>query len=273
MELRDSVAILTGASRGIGTYLAEALARRGVDLVLAARSAEGLEKTAEKVRRLGARATIVPTDVGKVADLEGLVRRAEEEMGPVDLLINNAGIEKYTFYESQDIELIEAIMRTNVIAPQILTRLVLPGMVERKKGHIVNIASVAGKTAVPYNVIYSSSKHALVGFSWSLREEMRPHNVGVSVICPGFVSEAGMYHDWSGGTKPPSVAKTVSPEKVTAKTIEAIEKNKAEVVVAGGMLPWADIFAAFSPEIPAAIGRKSGSYAYLENEARKGRDG
>ena len=271
MELRGSVAILTGASRGIGTYLAEALARRGVDIALAARSAEDLEENANIVRRVGARAITVPTDVTKQADLEELVRRAESELGPVDLLINNAGIERYAYFETSDIESIEAIMRTNVLGPQILSRLVTPGMVARRRGHVVNISSVAGKTAVPFNVIYSSSKHALVGFSWSLREEMRRHNVGVSVICPGFVSDAGMHHDWSKGTTPPKVAKTVSPEKVTEKTIEAIEKNKAEVVVAGGLLPWADVFAAFSPEIPAAIGRKSGSYDYLEKEARKTR--
>ena len=271
MELRSGVAIVTGASRGIGTYLAEALARRGLDLALAARSAEGLEKTAEAVRRIGARAITVPTDVMKTADLENLVRRASDELGPVDLLINNAGIERYTFFEDSEIDSIEAIMRTNVIAPQILTRLVIPGMVDRRRGHIVNISSVAGKTAVPFNIIYSSSKHALVGFSWSLREEMKRHGVGVSVICPGFVSDAGMYHDWSGGTKPPKVAKTVPPEKVAAKTIEAIEKDKAEVVIAGGLLPLADVFAALSPEIPAVIGRKSGSYAYLEKEARKTR--
>lgn len=269
MELRSGVAIVTGASRGIGTYLAEALARRGLDLALAARSAESLEKTANVVRRIGARAITVPTDVTKTEDLEDLVRRATDELGPVDLLINNAGIERYAFFETSDVDSIEAIMRTNVIAPQILTRLVIPGMVERRRGHIVNISSVAGKTAVPFNVIYSSSKHALVGFSWSLREEMRRYGVGVSVVCPGFVRDAGMFHDWSGGIKPPKVAKTVAPEKVAAKTIEAIEKDKAEVVVAGGLLPVADVFAAFSPEIPAAIGRRSGSYAYLEKEARK----
>ena len=271
MELRNTVAILTGASRGIGVHLAEALARRGVDLALAARSAGDLGSTAEIVRRVGARAITVPTDVTKVADLEELVKRTEAELGPVDLLINNAGIERYAYFESSDVDSIQAIMQTNILGPQLLSRLVLPGMVERRRGHIVNISSVAGKTAVPFNVIYSSSKHALVGFSWSLREEMRRHNIGVSVVCPGFVSDAGMYHDWSGGTQPPKVAKTVTPQKVVTRTIEAIEKNKAEVVVAGGLLPWADVFAAFSPEIPAAIGRKSGSYDYLEKEARKTR--
>lgn len=271
MELRNSVAILTGASRGIGAHLAEALARRGVDIALAARGAEGLEATANAVRRVGARAITVPTDVTDGSDLEQLVKRTEDELGPVDLLVNNAGIERYAFFESSDVDSIAAIMNTNVIGAQVLSRLVVPGMVERKRGHIVNISSVAGKTAVPYNVIYSSSKHALIGFSWSLREEMRRYNVGVSVVCPGFVSDAGMYHDWSQGTTPPKVAKTVPLEKVVAKTIEAIEKNKAEVVVAGGLLPWADVFAAFSPEIPALIGRKSGSYEYLEKEARKNR--
>jgi NAD(P)-dependent dehydrogenase (short-subunit alcohol dehydrogenase family) len=130
------------------------------------------------------------------------------------VLVNNAGIERYTDFHSYDLDMIEKIIRVNVVAAEVLTRLVVPGMIDRARGHIVNISSVAGKSAVPYNAVYSSSKHALVGFSWSLREELKPYGIGVSVVCPGFVREAGMFADWSGGTEPPGMTRSVSPERV-----------------------------------------------------------
>jgi short-subunit dehydrogenase len=267
MKLEGSVAILTGASRGIGVYLAEALAAQGVHLALAARSEADLELTASKVERRGVRTLQVATDVTERADLQNLVERATAELGPVDLVVNNAGIEHYGKFETYDDDLMEQIYKTNVLAAQWLTKLALPGMIERKRGHIANIASVAGKTAVPYNSIYSSSKHALVGFSWSLREEMRKHGVGVSVICPGFVSGAGMFADWSKGAKPPKLTKTVTPEKVAAKTIEAIEKDKAEVIVAAGLVRFVDVFHALSPGFTTGLARRTGGYKFLENEA------
>lgn len=265
MQLAGSNAIVTGASRGIGVYLANDLARKGVNLALAARSAEELEKTAESARRYGVSAVAIPTDVSNTEDLRALVDKAKAELGSVDLLVNNAGIEHYVDFHEADPELIEKIMRVNYLAPATLTRFVLPDMVERKHGHIANIASVAGKTAVPYNVIYSSSKHALVGFSWSLREELKPHGVGVSVVCPGFVSDAGMFADWSGGRKPPGLTRAVSPQKVSAMTIKAIESNKAEIIVASGLTKVVDVFHALSPGLTTTIARKSGAYRFMSS--------
>lgn len=266
MDLRNSVGILTGASRGIGVYLAEALAREGVHLALAARSAEDLEVTAKRLEGFGIRTTTVRTDVTNPSDLENLVDRATNDLGPVDILVNNAGVEQYQPYQEYEFDMIEKIMKTNVIAAQWLTRMVLPGMVERHRGHIVNIASMAGKMAVPYNAVYSASKHALVGFSWSLHEEMLKHNVGVSAICPGFVADAGMFADWSQGKRPPGVAGTVEPETVAVKTIEAIKKNKAEVMVAP---PVMKISKAAPYELVAAIARRTGGYDFLEKVAVK----
>ena len=263
MELRNANCILTGASRGIGIYLADRLARRGVNLALAARSAEDLEDTAERMRHRGIKAIAIPTDVGQRDDLEALVGKATAELGSVDILINNAGIEHYTDFHKADIDEIEKILRVNVLAAEVLTRLVLPDMVERRRGHIVNIASVAGKTAVPYNVVYSSSKHALVGFSWSLREELKPYGIGVSVICPGFVAEAGMFADWSGGKTPPGTVQAVTPQKVADETISAIEKNKAEVIVAKGLAKIVDVVHAISPALATGTARKMGAYRFL----------
>lgn len=267
MELKGKIAILTGASRGIGVFLAEALAAKGVHLALAARNGKDLDATASRLEGSGVRVITVPTDVTELESLKGLVSRTTDELGAPDLLVNNAGIEHYARFQEYDIELIARIMQTNVVGPQWLTRLVLPGMVDRRVGHVVNIASVAGKTAVPFNSVYSASKHALVGFSWSLREEMRPHGVGVSVVCPGFVSDSGMFSDWSVGRKPPGLAGSVSPQLVAAKTIAAIEKNKAEVIVAPGVMKGVDVLHAISPELTTAIARRSGSYRFLEETA------
>ncbi len=269
MELRGSIAIVTGASRGIGTFIAETLTRKGASVALAARSEQELKETQARVEQLGGRAISVPTDVGKTRDLEVLVERTEAELGPVDLLVNNAGIEHYAHYQEIDIDKIEKILRVNLWAPEVLSRLVLPGMVERRRGHIVNVASVAGKTAVPYNSVYSSSKHGLVGFSWSLREEMKSYGVGVSVVCPGFVSDSGMFHNWSQGNKPPAVSRAVEPRDVADAVVKAIEKNKAEVIVAKGLTKIVDVTHAISPAFTTSIARRSGAYAFLRKATRR----
>lgn len=158
MELKGSTGIVTGASRGIGVFLAEALAAKRVNLALVARSEEDLEATAARVRRRGVEVIAVSADVTSRSDLEVVVQRTRAELGPVGLLVNNAGIERYGHFESYDPEIMRSILETNVLGAMWLTRLVLPEMVERGRGHVVNIASVAGKTAVPYNPVYSASK-------------------------------------------------------------------------------------------------------------------
>jgi short-subunit dehydrogenase len=265
MELRGANCVLTGASRGIGVVLADQLARRGVNLALAARGAKELEETAERVRHRGIKAVAIPTDVGRPEDLEALVGKANAELGSIDILINNAGIEHYMDFHTADLHEIEKILRVNLLAAMALTRLVLPEMVERGRGHVVNVASVAGKTAVPYNVTYSASKHGLVGFSWSLREELKPRGIGVSVVCPGFVSDSGMFADWSKGLKTPGFVQAVSPQKVAEATLKAIEKDLPEVIVAKGLTKVVDVFHALSPKLTTGIGRKTGTYKFLES--------
>ena len=266
MQIRGTTGILTGASRGLGLYIAEALARKGANLALAARSAEDLEITAKKLRGFGVDVITVPTDVTKKSDLRTLVKRTTDELGPIDLLVNNAGIEGMVPFGEMEISHIEQILTTNLVALELLTRLVVPGMTERRRGHIVNIASMAGKSAVPYNTVYSSSKHGVIGFSWSLRAELRPHNVGVSAVCPGFVSEAGMFTEWRK-EDPPKMTKAVTPESVADATIKAIEKNRAEVSVIAGAGKVVDIVNAISPDLGSYIQKKSGLYGYLKKGA------
>lgn len=271
MELAGAVGILTGASRGIGVYLAEELARKGVHLALAARSADDLERTAEKVRAWGVRAIAVPTDVSARADLENLLQRTSDELGDGDLLVNNAGVEMTGHFEDLDMDRIATTVETNLTAVMMLTRIVAPGMVARGRGHICNIASAAGKAARPYGSVYSATKHALVGFSWSLRAELQPRGVEVSVVCPGYVSDAGMFATREAHAgKPPPALKTCTPEEVARATIENIERNRAEVVVGPVLMKAADVFHALSPDLAIWVGRRGGLYDYLEREAMAG---
>ena len=263
MELRGRIGILTGASRGLGVELARALAAGGVHLALAARGEEGLRKTAADLERLGVRTIVVPTDVTKEEDLETLVRRTTDELGPPDLLVNNAGIETIAPFATFDMERIDAIVETNLTAAMKLTRLVLPGMIERRRGHVLNVSSASGKSGVPFYSVYGATKHALVGFSWSLRTEVAQHGVGVSVVCPSFVSDTGMYADRSNNAKPPRSMATVTPHEVAAAAVRAIEKDKAEIVVARGMTKVADVFYALSPELAMNVARRMGVDGFL----------
>lgn len=270
MELNNSVGILTGASRGIGTYLADSLARKGVNLALAARSKDDLEAVAEKIRAQGVKVIAVPTDVSNPAELEELVARTREELGPVDLLVNNAGIEIPGYSEKLTLEAIDRGITVNLTALIQLTRLVLPEMVERRRGHVCSISSVAGKVARPYATVYAATKHGVLGFSWSLRAEMAEHGVEVTAVCPGYVSDTGMFADRVRELdvgQPPAALKAVTPQKVAAETIKSIETNRADVVVGPLMLKVADVFHALSPDFTIGIARKSGSHRYVKKEA------
>jgi len=239
-ELRGRIAIVTGASRGIGVYIARALAERGVDLALAARDAQQLEAVRDEVVSRGVRAIAVPTDVTDDAALDELVRRCESELGPPDLLVNNAGIEIAAAYEELSVEEIDRFLAVNLRAPMLLTHRVLPGMVARGRGHVVNIASIAGLAATALGESYAATKHGIVGFSRSLRASERVMNSGVSAsaVCPGFVSEVGMYDRFEdeGGVGSPLLMGTTPPDKVARAVVRAIEKDLPEVVVNPGFL-------------------------------------
>ncbi len=230
--MRGTTAVLTGASRGIGVHIARALTEQGVNLSLAARSQAELEAVRDEMSALGVKAIATTCDVTNAADRAALLARTETELGPIDILINNAGIETASHFETADEAEIVRTIDVNLIAAMLLTRSVLPGMLERGRGHIVNIASGAGKVGVPYAVAYATSKHGLVGFTNSLRSEYYKGSVGFSVVCPGFVSDTGMYASWEGkGVKAPKIVGRSSPAKVAAVVVSCIRKNRCEVIV------------------------------------------
>jgi short-subunit dehydrogenase len=222
-DLTGRVVVLTGASRGIGAALARRLAIEGARLVLAARDAEGLQRVAEGV---GA-ARIVACDVSLAADRERLVREARE-VGPIDVLVNNAGIEVPGAVVDKRPEDFDREVAVNLLAPIHLTRAVLPDMIARRTGAIAMVSSMAGKSPTPYNAIYTATKHGLNGFTASLRIELLGTGVHAGVACPSFVADAGMWAD--AGLKAPRLLREVPIERVIDGVLRVI-RGEAEVIV------------------------------------------
>ncbi len=234
-DLKDKTAIVTGASRGVGTYIAWALAQEHMKLVLAARSVLELEKVAQRLRQEGHQVLAVPTDVIDSAALEALVEAAQREFGSIDVLVNNAGGETLDAYHRLSWEEVYNTLQVNLTAPMRLTQLVLPGMLAQGRGHIVNISSLAARNAVAFQEqeTYCTSKAGLWSFTIALRASYRGSGVSASVICPGFIKGAGMFQRLQDatGVKTPSFYGASPPEKVASAVVRAIKQNLPEVIV------------------------------------------
>jgi len=178
----NQVAVVTGAGRGIGCAVALELGHLGAKVVLAARSRTELEATA---RLIGPSASAIPTDVRKKQELESLFEQVTTTLGPVDILVNAAGVGIFGRVVDFKDEEFETLVETNLRSVFFARRRVLPSMIERKTGHIVNIASIAGKVGSATRAVYCASKFGVVGFTESLAEEVREYGIRVSLICPG----------------------------------------------------------------------------------------
>jgi short-subunit dehydrogenase len=232
-ELAGRTAIVTGASRGIGPYICQALASEGMNVVLAARSVGELDQVAASLQTKGSHTLVVSTDVADAHNRRTLVERANAQFGTVEVLVNNAGIESNGLFAGVPAADIEHIIAVNLTAAMLLTREVLPAMVARGLGHVVNIASLAGKAPTPYGAAYAASKSGILGFTRSLHAELRGSGVGVSAVSPGFVSEAGMFHNAGErlALKPSRLIGTSTPGQVAVAVVRAIKANKVDIIV------------------------------------------
>jgi short-subunit dehydrogenase len=236
LNLGGRTALVTGATGGIGAAIARALSSRGVSLLLSGRRTDVLSPLAAE---LGARA--IECDLSDPAAVD----RLADEAASVDVLVANAALPASGRLTTFTQEEIDRALAVNLRAPIALARRLVDPMVARGSGHLVFVSSLSGKAASPGSSIYSATKFGLRGFALGLRQDLRPHGVGVSVVAPGFVRDAGMFHD-SGAKLPPFVG-TNSPEQVADGVVKAIERNRAEVEVApfgvragaaaGGLLP------------------------------------
>ena len=185
--LAGKVAIVTGASRGIGKAISILLAQSGSRVVLAARSEPQLKSVSEEISSQNGEALVIPTDLTVDEEMERLVQQTLNEWGSVDVLINNAGFGKVAPVVKAKVSDWDETFRVNLRAPMFLSKLVLPTMMERGEGSIINISSVSGKSGEANGSAYSASKFGLIGFTQSLYEEVREYGIRVAAICPGFV--------------------------------------------------------------------------------------
>lgn len=228
-RLAGRIVLLTGASRGIGPHIARALAREGAHLVLVARSAALLDVIASEIRAMGGPADTMAVDLADADARAALVRRVEADVGPIDVLVNNAGaIESGPFHEHTAAQLDE-VVRVNLVAPMDLTRLVLPGMLARGRGHVVQVASLAGKVPLPWFTLYSATKYGVVGFNQTLQAELEGTGVRASAVCPGMVSGDGM---WARASNRAHFALGLSaPRRVASAVLRVLVRGDIERIV------------------------------------------
>ncbi len=224
--------LLTGASGGLGIYMAEALAEMGMNLALVAYPGAGLEDLRKQIERKGGRAISFPADLRVHEQRQFVFDKVVQEFGKIDVLVNNAGVEFTSAYHDLTQQSIQEIIAVNLEAPMILSRLVLPGMIQRRQGHIVNISSLAGKSGPAFQEPYAATKAALVGFTSSLRSTYRGTGVSASVVTPGFV-EAGIYANLKEKThcSAPALLGTSPPQAVARAVVRCIERDLPELIV------------------------------------------
>jgi short-subunit dehydrogenase len=224
MELAGRTALLTGATGGLGRAIAHALAEQGARVALSARKADALEALAAELP--GEEHRVLPADLAEPGTPEQLAAEAAD----VDVLVANAGLPGAGRLIDFAPEQVTRALRVNLEAPMLMAQALSPAMVERGSGHLVFVASLAGKAASPRSSIYNATKFGLRGFALGLRSDLGPKGVGVSLVSPGFIREAGMFAD-AGAKSPPGFG-TGTPEQVGAAVVKAVERDKIEIAVA-----------------------------------------
>jgi short-subunit dehydrogenase len=248
MQIAESTALVTGATGGIGPVIARELKARGASLVLTGRRKDVLEALAAE---LGARAV--------VADLSDpdAAARLMEEAGPVDVLVANAALPVVGLTTDFTLDEIDRALAVNLRVPVVMARLAAEQMISRGRGQLVFVSSLAGKAAAGGSALYNATKFGLRGYALALREDLRSHGVGVSLVSPGFIRDAGMLAD--SGVKLPRGVGTRTPGDVARAVVRAVERDVAEIDVAAmSLLVGAKLFG-IAPGLMAGIQRRSGA--------------
>jgi short-subunit dehydrogenase len=261
MKLEGKRVLLSGATGGLGRAIAQELADRGAKLVLSSRRERELRDLARSLPGGARRHKVVVSDLAKDGAAAKLVRDA----GAIDVLVANAALpatgrlEKFTKQE------VARAIRVNFESPIMMARELAPKLAKKGEGHIVFISSLSGKVASPRASLYNASKFGLRGFAFGLREDLHPAGVGVSVVSPGFVAEAGMFAD--SGSKPPPGLGTTTPRKVGKAVARAIRRNRNEITVAPRRLRFVTEVGYRHPEFAARVQRSGGAERMAEELA------
>jgi short-subunit dehydrogenase len=247
VEIAGANTLLTGATGGLGQAIARAMSQRGAKLVLTGRRADVLEPLATET---GGRTHAV--DLSRAEEVERLLAEA----GDVDILVANAALPGSGWLDSLTLEEIDRALDVNLRAPIAMTHALAPQMTKRGRGHLVFISSLSGKTATAGSSIYNATKFGLRGFALAMRAELAPKGIGVSIVLPGFIRDAGMFAE--SDTKLPFGVGTRSPDDVAKGVVSAIEKNRGEVDVAPLSLRLGAVFGGLAPETAGALSRRMG---------------
>lgn len=226
MNLEGKRVLLSGATGGLGRAIAEELAAAGARLVLSARKKEDLQAMARSLPGGARRHKVIVADLTKDGAASKLVRDA----GNIDGLVANAALPATGRLESFSKPQVARALRVNFEAPIMMARELGPKLAKKGEGHLVFIASLAGKVGSPRSSLYNATKFGLRGFAFGLREDLHPQNVGVSIVSPGFVRDAGMFAD--AQASPPPGLGTTTPEKVGQAVVRAIRRDRPEITVA-----------------------------------------
>jgi short-subunit dehydrogenase len=253
VELAGKRVLLSGATGGLGRAIAVELAGHGASLVLSSRKSEELDRLAESLPGPADRHVPVVADLAEPGAAEELLERA----GNLDGLIANAALPATGRLEHFSSDEVQRALRVNFESPILMARALGPKLAEKGEGHLVFIASLAGKVGSPRSSLYNATKFGLRGFAFGLREDLHPHGVGVSVVSPGFVRDAGMFAD--SGAKPPPGLGTTTPDKVAEAVVRAIREDRNEITVAPLRQRLAVEFGHRHPEFAARVQRRGGA--------------
>jgi len=266
------VVLLTGASGGLGIHLVRAFAQLRVRLVLAAFPGNDLKEIRAEIEKQGCESAAMVCDLREHSQRTKLVETAFNRFGRVDVLVNNAGVEFTAFYHELPEAKIAEVLAVNLEAPMMLARLVLPAMLAQKRGHIINMASLAGKSGPAFQEPYAATKAALIAFTLSLRSTYRNEGVSASAIVPGFV-EAGIYSrlkDQTGISAPVWLGVS-QPESVVHAVMRAIESDQPEVIVNPTPIRPMLAFTALFPRVGEWLSRKIGANNFFRRAVEMGK--
>ena len=253
MELDGKRVLLSGATGGIGQAIAARLAGAGAKLVLSSRRKPELVELARSLPGGARRHKVIVSDLAK----SGAAAKLIGEAGDLDGLVANAALPASGHLGDFSPNQIQRALRVNLESPILMARELSPSLAKKGEGHIVLIASLAGKVGSPRASLYNATKFGLRGFAFGLREDMHPHGVGVSIVSPGFVREAGMFHD--SGTDAPSGVGTTTPAKVAKAVERVITRDKLEITVAPRRSRALSEFGYRHPGFAASFQRRAGA--------------
>ena len=244
-EYQGKVAVVTGASSGIGRAIALDLASRGTNVIAVARRVEPLEEVAELARKSAPGSRAVSADVADRSAIEGVIRDTLERDGRIDVLVNNAGIPMRKHASRLTVEDVERVMEINFYGSVYPTLAALPSMLEQKSGHIVNIASVAGRIGSPREAAYSASKYAMAGFTDVLASDLLGSGVEVHLVCPGPIDT----EIWGHVQEPPAYDGKFYPPEVIAKAVRACLERGVYEIWAPKRMRGASYFKTLAPKM------------------------